>query len=179
MKKIIFTIISLILLSGCTDVNNTPKKQVETFFNKYQTLDSDVIKDLDSVISEEEAFDTTAREEYRDVIKNQYKNLTYKIKDEVMEGDEATVTTEITVTDYRKVLNGSEAYKNEHPTEFQDDSGKYDSTKYSNYVIKELKKAKDKVTYTLDLKLTRIDEKWNLNSLDEETEDKILGIYQY
>lgn len=179
MKKIIFTIISLILLSGCTDVNNTPKKQVETFFNKYQTLDSDVIKDLDRVISEEEVFDTTAREEYREVIKNQYKNLTYKIKDEIMEGDEATVTTEITVTDYRKVLNEAEAYKNEHLTEFQDDSGKYDSTKYSNYVIKELKKAKDKVTYTLDLKLTRIDEKWHLNNLDEETEDKILGIYQY
>ena len=179
MKKIIFMFICLFLLSGCNSIDNTPTKQVESFFNKYQTLHSDVLNDLDRVISEEIVFDNTAREEYREVIKDQYKNLTYKIKDEFIDGDEATVTAEITVTDYRKVLTETETYKNEHISEFQDASGNYDSIKYSNYVIKELKKAKDKVSYTLELKLTKTDEKWHLNNLDETTEDKILGIYQY
>lgn len=179
MKKIIFIVVSLFLLSGCNEINNTPTKQVETFFNKYQTLDADVIKDLDKVISEEVVFDSTSREDYRDVIKEQYKNLTYKIKDEIMEGDEATVTVEITVTDYRKVLNETEKYKTDHITEFQDENGKYDSIKYSKYVIKELKKVNDKVSYTLDLKLIKIDEKWQLEPVDDIIEDKILGIYQY
>lgn len=179
MKKIIFIVVSLFLLSGCNEINNTPTKQVETFLNKYQTLDADVIKDLDKVISEEVVFDSTSREDYREVIKEQYKNLTYKIKDETMEGDEATVTVEITVTDYRKILNETEKYKIEHITEFQDENGEYNAIKYSNYVIKELKKAKDKVSYTLDLKLIKIDEKWQLEPIDDITEDKILGIYQY
>lgn len=179
MKKILFTFICLFLLCGCDNINNTPTKQVETFFNKYQTLDEEVLADLDRVISEEIVFDTTAREGYREVIKEQYKNLTYTIKDETIDGDDATVTVEITVTDYAKVLAEASAYKSSHISEFQDEVGDYDSTKYANYVIEKLKNAKDKVTYTVDLGLTKIDTKWKLNNIDENTEDKILGIYEY
>ena len=179
MKRILFTLICLFLLCGCDDVNNTPTKQVETFFNKYQTLDEDVLNDLDRVIAEEENFDTSAREAYREVIKDQYKNLTYEIKEEYMDGDEATVTVDITVTDFAKVLNEAKVYKSTHISEFQNEAGNYDSAKYSNYVIEQLKKAKDKVSYTVELKLTKIDKKWKLNTIDDTTEDKILGIYQY
>ena len=38
MKKILM-IIALFLVVGCNKLDNTPTKQVETFFNKYQTLD--------------------------------------------------------------------------------------------------------------------------------------------
>lgn len=181
MKKNIISLIlvCLFLLSGCDDINNTPTKQVESFFNKYQTLDQEVLDDLDRVISEEEAFNTIAREGYREVIKEQYKSLTYEIKEEFMDGDEATVTVDITVTDFVKVLNEARVYKITNISEFQDEDGDYDVIKYSNYVIEQLKDAKDKVTYTVELELTKIDDKWHLDSLDEDTEDKILGIYQY
>ena len=179
MKKIFAIFICVLLLCGCDNINNTPIKQVESFFNKYQTLDSDVLDDLDRVIAEESMFDTLAREEYREVIKDQYKSLTYEIKDEFVEGDEATVTAEITVKDYNKVLSEVRAYKNSNISEFQDESGNYSAVKYSNYVIEKLKDAKDKVTYTVELKLTKINDKWTINTLDEETEDKILGIYEY
>lgn len=178
MKKILFTIISIFLICGCNKINNTPTKQVETFFNKYQTLDADVIKDLDRVISEEVVFDTNARDKYRELIKNQYKNLTYKIKDEFIDGDIATVTAEITVIDYGKILTETEAYKNNNIEEFQDEDGNYDSVKYSNYAIKKLESAKDKITYTVELSLTKQNDKWNLNNISEDTEDKILGIYR-
>ena len=181
MKKVIISLslIFVLLLSGCDEVNNTPIKQVESMFNKYQTLDQDVLDDLDRIISEEMVFDTTARGEYRKLIKEQYQNLTYKIKDEVIDGDNATVTVEITVTDYSRVLAEAETYKNSHLSEFQDELGVYQSTKYSNYVISQLKDAKEKVKYTVEVRLTKIDYKWKINGIDEDTEDKILGIYEY
>ena len=179
MKKLIILFVSIMLLCGCDDINNTPTKQVESFFNKYQTLDQDVLDDLDRVIAEEEVFDTTAREEYRKLIKDQYRNLTYQIKEEKVNGDDATVTSEITVVDYSKVLAEAELYRINNLDEFKDENGNYQTSKYSNYVIEQLKKAKDKVKYTVDIKLRKIDEKWQLQGIDEITEDKILGIYEY
>ena len=179
MKKLIILFVSIILLCGCDDINNTPTKQVEAFFNKYQTLDKDVLDDLDRIIAEEEMFDTTAREEYRKLIKDQYRNLTYMIKEERIDGDDATVSAEITVVDYSKVIAEAELYKNNNLDEFKDDNGDYQVSKYSNYVIEELKKAKDKVKYTVEIELTKIDDKWQIKGIDETTEDKILGIYKY
>lgn len=181
MKKVIISLslACLFLLSGCDEISNTPTKQVEYLFNKYQTLDQEVLDDLDRIISEETAFDTTAREEYRKLIKEQYKNLTYKIKEEIVDGDTATVTTEITVTDYSKTLAEAETYKNSHLSEFQDEYGNYQASTYSNYVIERLKDAKEKVKYTVEINLTKIDDKWKIDGIDEETEDKILGIYEY
>ena len=181
MKKITMLLCGffLLLLSGCDDVNNTPTKQVESMFNKYQTLDEEVLDDLDRIISEEIVFDTTARDEYRKLIKEQYQNLVYKIKDEVIDGDTAKVRVEITVTDYSKIIAEAENYKNNNISEFTDENGKYQVSKYSNYVIKQLKNAKDKVKYTVEILLTKINDKWKLNDISEETEDKILGIYEY
>lgn len=179
MKKIILILFITMLLSGCSDINNTPTKQVEGFFNKYQTLDKEVLDDLDKVISEENVFTQDNREEYRAIIKKQYKDLIYKIKEETVDGDIATVTVEITVTDFAKVLSESLDYKNNHLEEFLDSNGDYQATIYSDYVISKMKEAKDKVKYTLDIKLSKIDEKWHIDGIDNETEDKILGIYQY
>lgn len=179
MKKIIYILCFLFILCGCEDINNTPIKQVESFFNKYQTLDKDVLDDLDYIIAEETAFDSTAREEYRKLIKEQYQGLTYKIKDETIDGDTAVVTAEITVTDYYKIIAASEEYKNNNMSEFTDEDGNYIQSKYANYVIENLKKAKDKVKYTVELHLTKIDNKWKLDGIGENTEDKILGIYEY
>ena len=53
MKKLLFIIIALIAITGCTlsNIDNTPTKQVEAFFNNYQTLDQKVLNDLDLVIN--------------------------------------------------------------------------------------------------------------------------------
>lgn len=178
MKKILYIFLAVILLTGCGDISNTPTKQVEGFFNKYQTLDQDVLDDLERIILEEERFDETNKEKYRDVIKKQYKNLTYYVKEEKVDGDTATVTAEITVYDFASVMSESEDYKNNHINEFNDESGNFSQSKYIDYVIDQLDKTKEKIKYTLDLSLTKIDDKWKLDTLDSDTEDKILGIYQ-
>ena len=178
MKKVLYILISLFLLSGCSNISNTPTKQVESFFNKYQTLDSDVLNDLDKVISKEMKLNENNRKEYREVMKKQYKNMTYKIKDETIDGDNAIVTVEITVLDFGKIIREAEDYKNNHIEEFKNEDGNYDENKYIDYLIPRLKEAKEKVRYTLDINLTKIDKKWKIDGIDSDTEDKILGIYE-
>lgn len=179
MKKLIFTLFITLLLVGCGDISNTPTKQVEGFFNHYQTLDKNVLDDLDKVISKEDSFSQGNSEEYREIIKKQYKDLIYKIKEEKVNADVATVTVEITVTDFSRILAEASDYKNNHQDEFIGPTGEYQETLYSDYVISKMKDAKERVKYTLDIKLSKIDEKWQIDNIDDDTEDKILGIYQY
>ena len=178
MKKILYIAISLFLLAGCSNISNTPTRQVENFFNKYQTLDNDVLSDLDKVIDEEPKFNTTNKNEYREIIKKQYKNMLYKIKEETIDGDKAIVTVEITVLDFGKIMREAQDYKNNHIEEFKDANGNYDENKYIDYLIPRLKEAKEKVKYTVDINLTKLDKKWKIDGIDSDTEDKILGIYE-
>ena len=105
MKKL-FTFLSFtLILTGCSigeDMNNTPTKQVETYLNNYQTLDSKVLTELDAIVNNEEMFDEDQKVTYRDILKKHYQDLTYTIKEETVNGDKATVETEIEVNDYTK-----------------------------------------------------------------------------
>lgn len=177
MKRIL-CIFLVLLLTGCGEISNTPTKQVEGFFNQYQILDKEVLDDLEQIISDEDKFDNENQNKYREVIKKQYKNLTYYIKEEKVDGDTAIVTVEITVYDYATTMAEAENYKNNHIEEFYDDLGNFSQIKYINYVIDKLDKTKEKVKYTLDMNLTKTDDKWRLDGLDSDTEDKILGIYE-
>ena len=86
MKKIIVPIIlSFILFTGCGEkLNNTPTKQVEMFFMNYQTLNQKVIDDLDNVLKNDNTMTNDQKEKYKEIMKKHYKNLTYDIKDEVV-----------------------------------------------------------------------------------------------
>ncbi len=178
MKKVLYIVMSFLLLTGCSNISNTPTRQVEGLLNKYQSLDSEVLADLDKVISKETRFNATTSNEYREIMKKQYKNLTYKIKEETIDGDKAVVSVEITVLDLGKVIREAVNYKNNHIDEFKDENGNYDDNKYLNYLIPKLKDTKEKVKYTIDMNLTQIDKKWKIDGIDSDTEDKILGIYE-
>ena len=110
-KKILLVtafIFGIILSIGCSQMMNTPTKQVEEFLNKYQTMDDKVMKQLDEVIDSAGTMTKEQKEKYRELMKNQYKNLTYKIKDDTEDGDEATVEVEIEVYDYITAIKNSE-----------------------------------------------------------------------
>ena len=149
------------------------------FLGNYQTLNSNVIEQLDDVVENETTFDDNQKETYRDIMKNHYKNLTYEIKDEIIDGDMATVTVEIEVTDYTKVMTDAEQYKTDNPNEFNNAEGTYDESLFTNYRLENLKNAKDKVKYTIDFTLTKNDDEWELEPLTEEQESKIHGLYIY
>lgn len=180
MKKLIALCCAMLIFCGCSlgkEMSNTPTKKVEEFLSKYQTLDDDVLESLNNVIDEDIMFNATQRENYRDLMKKHYKNLTYEIKDEKIDGDKATVTAEIEVTDYTKILEEASKTKEKNPEKFHDDNKNIDESKFLDYRLEKLKDASDTVKYTVDFKLTKEDDTWKLEPLSNENEQKIHGMY--
>ena len=58
MKKIILFISIIIVLTGCGNLMNTPTKQVEELFSKYQSYDNDIENELDTLLDKETLTDS-------------------------------------------------------------------------------------------------------------------------
>jgi len=183
MKKILSYITILGLLTGCScaaDITaSTPTKEVEKFFNNYQTLHNDVVAQLDDVVEQEMTFSPEQKDSYKDIMKKHYQDLTYEIKDEEVNGDNATVTVEIEVRDYSKIMEEADNYFLEHPEEFNDETGTYNANLFNEYRLGKIKEAKEKVKYTLNLTLTKVEEEWELDDISDMDESKIHGTYKY
>ena len=96
MKKIVLLVAFLFLVVGCSELEmDSPTKKVEAFLNKYQTHDNEVINEFDVTMFEEENLTDEQKERYKEIMLNQYKDLTYKIKEEKIDGNKAKVEVEI------------------------------------------------------------------------------------
>lgn len=180
MKKLVMLLFVPFLLVGCGQkMMNTPTKQVEMFFANYQSLDDSVVEQLNKVANEEELFNSAQRKEYVELMKKHYQDLKYEIKDEIVDGDTATVTVEIEVKDYSKTLKDAENYLNENKSEFNNDKNEYDESLFTTYRLEQLKKSTDKVKYTLNIYLTKVDNEWKIDDLSETDRMKINGMYEY
>ena len=164
MKKIFILAVIIFLLTGC-GINNNPTSVVEDLMSKYQRLDSDINAGIDSVL-EEQNLTEEHRMRYRKLLESQYKNLTYEVKDETIDGNNANVIVEITVTDYKGAIS-----------DLTFDSSLYTKESFDEEKLKRLENAKDKVTYTLELTLTKDNDKWRLTALTNEQLKKIQGMY--
>lgn len=199
-------IMAIVLLSGCS-MSNTPTKKVEKFLNNYKNQDDTVLTQLKEMVDADTLMTDDEKNTYSDILKKQYKDLTYEIKDEKIDGDTATVTAEIEVYDYYKINKESEDYYNANPDKFKDDSDDSlvsdakdavkdavddakdavsdakdaitSDSKYVAYRLEKLKDAKDRVKYTIDFTLTKVDDVWTLNDIDDVTRQKIHGLYEH
>lgn len=179
MKKIFLTIIMfLIVVTGCTTTMNTPTKRVEEFMSKYQGLDSEVLNQLDHVVSNDSTMNDDQKKEYTSLMKKQYQNLSYKIKDEKIEDDLATVTVEVEVYDYRSALNNAETYYASNKDKFKDKDNQIDNSKYMDYKITEMKKITDRKKYELVFTLSHEDDEWTMDDISDSDRKKLHGIYQ-
>ena len=182
MKRLLL-LFCLLMLTACSvnidDIDNTPTKKVEEYLNNYQSLSSDVVSDLDIVVERENTFNLEQKDKYRKLMKKNFQNMSYKVKDETVNGDTAEVEVEINVYDYYKINKDADNYLLEHRDEFITD-GVYDEAKFIDYKLDKMSKNTDKVKYTIYFNLSKDDKgDWSLDEVSESDEDKILGIYQY
>ena len=170
MKKILLVgltlILTLIVAVGCS-LSNTPTSKVEELFSKYQTLDDEINDEIDELL-ETETLTNEQKDRYRKIIEKQYKNLTYEIKNEKIDGDSAIVTVQIEVSDYRKSIS-----------ELNTDSNtSFDVLEYNNQKLDKLENVKEKVVYTLDLTVLKDKNgNWKLATLSQNDIKKIQGMY--
>lgn len=174
MKKLII-LISIIFLTGCTDIMNTPSSKVEEFLGKYQTMDTSIVKELDDTIEEMNASDNY-KKEYKSLLLKQYQNLSYKIKDEKIDGITANVEVEIEVFDYYNTLENVNEDIDKNSDDFKDEKDKSRKEKIEEYKIKKLKSTTNKTKYTIIFTLTKKDGKWSLDKVSDDDIKKIHGL---
>lgn len=153
------------MLVGCT-MGNSPTSRVEELFTKYQKLDEDISMGIENVVNQQD-LTKDHKERYRKLLERQYKNLSYEIKDELIDGDNATVLVEIEVVDYKKAIS-----------DLTFDSDNYTKESYDEEKLGRLEKTQDKVKYTLEVKVRKDDDgNWKVEALTPEQIKKIQGMY--
>lgn len=198
MKKKILFLSSLVIFSlfivgcGMKDVDS-PTSVVEGFLGKYQSMDSSVLSQLDSIISNDTSMNDDQKKDYKALMERQYQNLSYKIKDEEIDGDVATVDVEVEVFDYASSINTSREYFKDHQDEFKSDDswngdlenengevvgGVVDNlASFIDFKIKELMDVTDKTKYDITFYLSKKDDKWILDDLNDSDREKIHGLF--
>lgn len=149
MKKIIILLLISIFLVGCETNFNTPTSKVESFLHKYQNLDKNVLIDLDKYLDKNKTLTKKQKSKYKELLKRQYQNLSYKIKSEETENNTSIVEVEIEVLDYtsiKKNLNNPKNLENRR---------KYEITFY----------------------LTKEKGIWKIDDLSDDDYKKINGLY--
>ena len=164
MKKIFVTCLFIVLiLTGC-DLGNTPTSKVEDLLTKYQMLDKS-ISTHHSQLTGNETIDEDLQKDYQKLIKKQYQNLSYEIKDEKIDGNHAIVETEIKVTDYQNTFSRGNSDNDTSESDYEQ-------------IAKDLAKVKEKIVYTIEFELNKNEKgEWELEPLDSVIKDKLLGIY--
>ena len=163
MKKIFLIIFCFTMLVGCT-LGNTPTSRVEDMLTRYQMVDDDIDTSYTNLTTDTN-LGQNIRNGYEDAIKMQYKKLSYEVKDEVIDGDNAIVTIEVEVMNYKNAIN-------------KYNKTDYEINKYHELILDEIKKTKEMITYTLDISLTKDkNDTWNIDNLNMENKNKLLGIY--
>ena len=176
ISRVVLIIILCLVICGCGNITDTPSGKVELFMSKYQRLDSEVLAQLDRVVSNNIELTDSQKEDYRSLMERQYQDLSYKIKDENTLGENSTVTVEIEVYDYRSSLNKSEDYFEKNREEFTE-GDVIDTIKYMDYKIKQMKTTEDRVKYEIIFTLHKEDGKWVLEDISDMDREKIHGLY--
>ena len=189
MKKIfIISLLSLFLLTGCGN-DMSPTGADEKFLSKYQKMDSEVLAQLDKVVSEDSDMSDEQKKEYKTLMERQYQNLNYKIVDEEIDEDKATVEVEIEVFDYASSIRKSEEYYNENRDMFEQSSHEEnvdredgdiikESSKYIDYKIQQMKNVSDKIKYTLTFDLEKKDNEWKVLEISDLDRKKLHGLFE-
>lgn len=177
MKKILVLFVSILILNAC-NISNTPKSKVESFLNEYNTLSENVIMDIE-INAKNENLTEENKSYYMEVLKRQYQALKYEIKDEIVDGNKATVVVKITVYDLYKSINETEKYAKINQEYFNDVNNIFNEEKYETYKIQQMLKTNDKVDYEIEFYLNKKDNTWELENPDRITLEKIHGFYNY
>ena len=204
MKKLFsILLLSLFLVTGCGN-SMTPTGAVEDFLGKYQSMDSDVLAQLDKVVNDDTTMSDEQKKEYKSLMEKQYQYLSYKVTDEEIVGDTATVDVEIEVFDYASSIRKSDEYYEKNKDMFEeayedDNESKEDmvdnnashegnvntddgnivtqTKKYIDYKIEQMKTVTDKIKYTITFNLSKEDNEWVVDDISDIDRQKIHGLF--
>lgn len=183
MKKILYIISTMLLflITGC-NMNKTPSQAVEKLMSKYQSMDSKIIDQLDTIVSSDITMTNDQQLKYKKLMERQYQNMTYKITKEEINGNNAEVYIEVEVYDYNNSIKKSRKYYEEHKNEFKNDNDQQLdgvlSGKFIDYKLNELENVSERIYYEIKFELEKKDKEWHVKDLSDNDIEKIHGLYE-
>ena len=123
---------------------------------KYQKIDKEVIKELDYMLEKETSLSKKQKKEYKELLKKQYQNLSYKIISEETNNNHSIVEVEIQVLDYKSAM---------------------DKKNTIEMRIKEMKKVTAMTKYKITIPLSKKDGVWFIDEISDDDRQKLHGIY--
>ena len=175
--KLIAICFLLLIISTACSLGNTPTSAVENLLAKYNNADEEIVVELDDYVNSSSLTDEQ-NNKYKEVYLKQFKDMRYEIKEEMIDGDVATVIAQITVYDYYKTEKNANEYLTNNADEFKKD-GEYDEGLFVDYKLGKLQDVNDTVDYTIEFTLSRVENEWVVNELTNEQLEKIHGVYEY
>lgn len=175
MKKILVFIITILLVTGCS--NDQPYELVRNDLAKYQNLDSDMMNQLKNVLKEETTLDKDQKEKYKALMIKQYQHMNYQLVSEDINKDEAIINVEIEVYNYLSSLISSLEYKKENEEKFHDSDGNFDQSKFITYQLQQLKSVTARERYLVSYILKKENKTWEIVEYPEYIVDKLHGFH--
>ncbi len=167
MKKIIFVLFIVILVTGCDNSFITPTKRVEKFLTDYQNLKPEIIERLKNDIKKEN-LNKKQKSKFIELLEKQYQNMSFKIVNEEITDNKALVEVEIEVLNYNNSIVDSRKY-------YENNKDKIEN--YDDYMLNQIEKTTDKIKYHISFNLTKYNNDWELDEIDKNTIKKIHGLY--
>lgn len=164
MKKIFLIFLLLLCTTGC--VNNHAEDAVKEYLEKYKNHDQEIINSTKELLREEN-LTQEQNNIYELIMKKQYTELEYQIKEEFYNGRKAVVRVELTVYDYNH--SKEKALEEKKNTETKND--------YINLQLKNMKEETERVKYTVDFFVNLKEKNWVLETPNTEVLEKIHGLY--
>ncbi|MEG0297749.1 MAG: hypothetical protein RR620_13595 [Clostridium sp.] len=185
MKRILSTMVvvmvAIISLVGCGS-SNSPSASVKSYFEEVKlgengdtkeliltTLEKEVNPNGQDEILEEDSFSEEAEKAMGDMLSK----IEYKIGEEKIDGDKATVSVSLNNVNFSNLFM---QFLNKYMTEILNiafegkEMPEEELTKLSNDLLIELMNSSEQETRTGDISLVKIDDKWQIDDNDSLTE---------
>lgn len=178
MKKYIYLLIVVIIISGCYFKKDIDVK-IDDFFKKYQNLSSDVLDDLE--FNSEKGILSTNEEKqmYIEAMKMQYSSIKYEIINENIKDNTADISIKIIVFDFYKAQKEANDYIAKNPETFISSNGNLDEEKIMLFRLRNMLETYERIEHVITLHLDKKDDEWTIKPLDKTTLEKIHGTYNY
>ncbi len=177
MKKIVKILAAacaaVLVLAGCGGSNGTPVEATEGALQAIQAADADAFYRYASEDSTLFADSETWGEGEWQLMKLMYQNLTYVIKGSSIDGDTATVTADITNTDFSQIL--MTAMNEIVSATMSGELTEADEAKIADFMITSMQEAANSgdvetATETVDITLEKDGDDWKV-----QTDDTLLN----
>ncbi len=172
MKKILLLII-ILFTSGCHKI---PEGEVNSYLNKYKSLDKEVVLQINSII-DNNGLSKDNKDKYFKLYEKQFKNMDYEFKNKTCKDNICDVFVEIEVFDYNTIQDEIFNYLVNNENEFVNKDGEYDINLYEEYKLNQMLNTSKKVKYTINFHLEKDLFDWQIKSLDNTNLLKIHGIF--